>query len=49
MGLPVEPEVSIGSPDKAGAEAILLKELVGNIDALPDGRRVMPVLPSRAT
>lgn len=37
----VEPEVSIGSPDKAGAEAILLKELVGNLDALPDGRRVM--------
>jgi len=37
----IEPEVSIKSPDKAGAEAILLAELTGKLDALPDGRRVM--------
>ncbi len=37
----VEPEVSIKSPDKKGAEAILLEELRRNTDALPDGRRVM--------
>jgi fructose-bisphosphate aldolase class I len=37
----IEPEVSIKSPDKAGAEAILLAELTGKLDALPDGRQVM--------
>jgi fructose-bisphosphate aldolase class I len=37
----VEPEVSIKSPDKAGAEAILLAELVKKLDALPDGSQVM--------
>src|SRR5215831_10366167 len=37
----IEPEVSIKSPDKAGAEAILLAELTRHIDALPDGREVM--------
>ena len=37
----IEPEVSIKSPDKAGAEAILLAELNGKLDALPDGRQVM--------
>ena len=37
----VEPEVSIDSPDKAGAESILLAELTRAVDALPDGRRVM--------
>jgi len=37
----IEPEVSIKSPDKPGAEAILLAELTGNLDAVPDGRRVM--------
>ena len=37
----IEPEVSIKSPDKAGAEAILLSELTRKLDALPDGRRVM--------
>lgn len=37
----IEPEVSIKSPDKAGAEAILLAELTKQLDALPDGRRVM--------
>jgi fructose-bisphosphate aldolase class I len=37
----IEPEVSIKSPDKAAAEAILLAELTRNLDALPDGRQVM--------
>jgi fructose-bisphosphate aldolase class I len=37
----IEPEVSIKSPDKAGAEAILLAELTRCLDALPDGRQVM--------
>jgi fructose-bisphosphate aldolase class I len=37
----IEPEVSIKSPDKAGAETILLAELTRTLDALPDGRRVM--------
>ena len=37
----IEPEVSIKSPDKAGAEAILLTELTRNLDALPDDRQVM--------
>lgn len=37
----VEPEVSIKSPDKKGAEAILLAELTKQLDALPAGRQVM--------
>jgi fructose-bisphosphate aldolase class I len=37
----IEPEVSIKSPDKAGAEAILLAELTKKLDAVPDGRQVM--------
>jgi fructose-bisphosphate aldolase class I len=37
----IEPEVLIESPDKAGAEAILLAELSRKLDALPDGRQVM--------
>jgi fructose-bisphosphate aldolase class I len=37
----VEPEVSIKSPDKAGAETILRDELTRNLDALPEGRSVM--------
>ena len=37
----LEPEVLIKSPDKKGAEAILLDELRKNTDALPDGRQVM--------
>jgi fructose-bisphosphate aldolase class I len=37
----IEPEVSINSPDKAGAEEILLAEIVKNLDALPSGRQVM--------
>src|ERR1700758_2346017 len=37
----IEPEVSIKSPDKAGAEAILVAELTRHLDAVPDGRQVM--------
>jgi fructose-bisphosphate aldolase class I len=37
----IEPEVSIKSPDKPGAEAILLEELTKKLDALPAGRQVM--------
>ena len=37
----IEPEVSIKSPDKAAAEAILLEELTRHLDTLPDGRKVM--------
>jgi fructose-bisphosphate aldolase class I len=37
----IEPEVSIKSPDKSGAEAILLAELTKKLDALPNGRQVM--------
>jgi fructose-bisphosphate aldolase, class I len=37
----IEPEVLIKSPDKAGAEAILLAELTKHLDALPAGRQVM--------
>lgn len=37
----LEPEVSIKSPDKAGAESILLAELTKKLGALPEGSRVM--------
>jgi fructose-bisphosphate aldolase class I len=37
----IEPEVSIKSPDKRGAEAILLAEITQHLDALPEGRKVM--------
>ncbi len=37
----IEPEVSIKSPGKAEAEAILLAELRRKLDAQPDGRKVM--------
>ena len=37
----IEPEVSIKSPDKPGAEAILFAELTAKLDALPAGRQVM--------
>ena len=37
----IEPEVSIKSPDKSGAETILLAELTKKLDALPADRRVM--------
>jgi fructose-bisphosphate aldolase, class I len=37
----IEPEVSIKSPDKARAEAVLLAALTRKLDALPDGTQVM--------
>lgn len=37
----IEPEVSIKSPDKAGAEAILRDEILRRLDALPADRKVM--------
>jgi len=37
----IEPEVSIKSPVKAAAEALLLAALTRALDALPDGRKVM--------
>ena len=37
----IEPEVSIKSPDKAGAEAMLRGEILKKLDALPEGRQVM--------
>jgi fructose-bisphosphate aldolase class I len=37
----IEPEVSIKSPDKAAAEAILLEELTRHLASVPDGRQVM--------
>ncbi len=37
----LEPEVSINSPDKKGAESILLDELKKRTDALPAGQQVM--------
>ena len=37
----IEPEVSIGSPERAAAEAILLTELTKALDAQGEGREVM--------
>jgi fructose-bisphosphate aldolase, class I len=37
----IEPEVSIKSPDKAGAETILLAELTRHLKAAPNGPQVM--------
>ena len=37
----LEPEVSIKSPEKAGAEAILLAELTRHLEAAPNGPQVM--------
>ncbi len=37
----LEPEVLLQSPDKVGAEAILRDELTRQLDAMPDGQRVM--------
>jgi len=37
----IEPEVSIKSPERAEADAILLAELTKALDALPDDRQVM--------
>jgi fructose-bisphosphate aldolase class I len=37
----IEPEISIKSPDKADCESLLRDTLLGRLDALPDGTRVM--------
>jgi fructose-bisphosphate aldolase class I len=37
----IEPEVSIKSPDKAGAEKILLDQIARHLDTVPSGRKVM--------
>ncbi|MBV9860470.1 MAG: fructose bisphosphate aldolase [Alphaproteobacteria bacterium] len=37
----IEPEVSIKSPDKKGAEALLLEQIQRHLDTLPSGRKVM--------
>ena len=37
----IEPEISIKSPDKAGCETLLRDALLGRLDALPNGARVM--------
>ncbi len=37
----LEPEILIKSPDKAGAEAILLAALTEGLQAVPDGQQVM--------
>jgi fructose-bisphosphate aldolase class I len=37
----LEPEISIKSPDKAGAEALLRAELIAGLDALPQASQVM--------
>jgi fructose-bisphosphate aldolase, class I len=37
----IEPEVNIKSPERAEADAILLEEILKNLDALPDGEQVM--------
>ncbi len=47
----IEPEVSINSPEKADAEAILLERIKAKLDALPAARQVMlkltiPTLPN---
>ena len=37
----IEPEVDINSPEKAGAEALLLKALISQLDQLGEGQLVM--------
>jgi fructose-bisphosphate aldolase, class I len=37
----LEPEVTISIPDKAEAEALLQKEILAHLDALPEGAQVM--------
>jgi fructose-bisphosphate aldolase, class I len=37
----LEPEISIKSPDKAGAERLLLDELTKGLDTVPAGRKVI--------
>ncbi|WP_413872163.1 fructose bisphosphate aldolase [Albidovulum sp.] len=46
----IEPEVTISIPDKAEAEAILLAEILKNLDTLPTGTEVMLklTLPTKA-
>ena len=46
----IEPEVSIKSPERGAADAILLAEMLKALDALPDGQQVMLKLtdPGRA-
>ncbi len=46
----IEPEVSISIADKAEAEAILLAEILKNLDGVPTGKQVMLklTLPSKA-
>ena len=41
MGLPVEPEVNIKSPERAEADQILLDETLKALDALPGDDKVM--------
>jgi len=37
----IEPEVNIKSPERGAADRILLAEILKNLDAVPDGQRVM--------
>ena len=37
----IEPEVNIKSPQRDAADRILLAEILGNLDGIPDGQRVM--------
>lgn len=37
----LEPEITIGIPDKAKAEIILKKEIIKQLDALPDNQNIM--------
>src|SRR5688572_9321341 len=37
----IEPEVSIKSPERDAADRILLREILRNLDAIPDGQQVM--------
>lgn len=37
----IEPEVNIKSPERSGADKLLLTELVQELDAFPDGKKVM--------
>ncbi|HKP34350.1 MAG TPA: fructose bisphosphate aldolase [Sphingomicrobium sp.] len=37
----IEPEVNIKSPERDAADRILLDEILKNLDAMPEGRRVM--------
>ncbi|HTK58007.1 MAG TPA: fructose bisphosphate aldolase [Sphingomicrobium sp.] len=37
----IEPEVNIKSPERDAADRILLAEILKNLDAIPDGQRVM--------